>query len=338
MVVISKYISNQLTAGPKAKVDVEKILKEQFKADIKTFKYTDKEENSKIKRIILKVKKLLFTIKNIKKDEIILIQFPFSNEMFLTKKAKNKIALIHDLDGLRREDEKLNKREIAFLNTCKYIVAHNDKMKQYLIKQGIEESKIHVLELFDYLCDEDKKNIERSKTSLKEIAYAGNLISNKSPFLYQLNPDKMNFSLALYGKGIEKDINEKMKYKGAFQPEKLPNCIQADLGLVWDGNYDESDEEKSFKKYTKYNNPHKLSCYIAAGIPVIVWEKAAIADLVKKEDIGYTINSIYDINNINFEDYKLKKANVEKLMKRVRTGFYTCKIIKNILEKENSKQ
>lgn len=337
MIVISKYICNALNAGPKAKVDVEKIMKKEFDATIKTFAYTEKQEETKMKSILLKVRKLIFTFKNIKKQELTMIQVPFSNELYLTKKAQNKIALIHDLDGLRKQEELLNKKEMEFLKTCKWIIAHNRKMKEYLVSQRIKGESVFVLELFDYLCEEKKEQTStEKKKEIKSIAYAGNLVSDKSPFLYQLDEKKMNFVLELYGKGITKDLNEKMKYKGSFKPEELPNKIQSDLGLVWDGNYDESDEKKTFKNYTRYNNPHKLSCYIAAGIPVIVWAKSAVAELVEKENIGYTIHNIYDINQLNFEDYTTKKANVEKLMEKVRSGFFTNRVIEQILQEQKS--
>lgn len=338
MIVISKYICNALNAGPKAKVDVEKIMKEEFDATIKTFAYTEKQEETKLKSMLLKAKKLIFSMNNIKKQELTMIQVPFSNELYLTKKAQNKIALIHDLDGLRKQEDELNKKEMEFLKTCKWIIAHNRKMKEYLVTQGIEEEKIFVLELFDYLCKEKKEQTSKEKQkAVKTIAYAGNLVSDKSPFLYQLDEKNMNFKLELYGKGITKDINEKMKYKGSFKPEELPNKIDSDLGLVWDGNYDESDKKKTFKNYTRYNNPHKLSCYIASGIPVIVWAKSAVAEFVEKENIGYTIHSIYDINQLNFEDYTTKKENVERLMEQVRNGFYTKRVVKEILLQEKIK-
>ena len=132
--------------------------------------------------------------------------------------------------------------------------------------------------------------------------------------------------------GVFKDINnEKMLYKGVFNPEELPNKLEGNLGLVWDGNYDESDEYVTFKFYTKYNNPHKLSCYIAAGLPVIVWNKSAIADFVRKYNIGYEISNLYEINNLDFSDYEKKKENVKDLTKKVRNGYFTRKIMKVVL-------
>ena len=117
-----------------------------------------------------------------------------------------------------------------------------------------------------------------------------------------------------------------------FPPNELPDKIDGDLGLIWDGNFDESDENIKFKNYTKYNNPHKLSCYTASGIPVIVWRKAAIADFVKKYNIGYTISNIYDINNLNLADYKEKVNNIKNLQRKVRSGFFTINAMEKVLK------
>ena len=113
----------------------------------------------------------------------------------------------------------------------------------------------------------------------------------------------------------------------------MPNKIDGNLGLVWDGNFDESDEEKNYKNYTRFNNPHKLSCYIASGMPVIVWKKSAIADFVRENNIGYEISNLYDINKLDFSDYDVKKKNVEKLEQRVRKGYFTQSALSKILKK-----
>ena len=103
--------------------------------------------------------------------------------------------------------------------------------------------------------------------------------------------------------------------------------------MVWDGNYDESDQNEGFKNYTKYNNPHKLSCYIAAGLPVIVWRKSAAAQFVNKYNIGYTISNLYDINNLDFSDYEEKLKNVSVIQKKVCNGKFTKDAINKVLEK-----
>lgn len=63
MIVMSRYFCHALNAGPKAKIDVEKILNREFDAKIKTYKLKKINSESKIE----KIKRAIFTMKNIKK-------------------------------------------------------------------------------------------------------------------------------------------------------------------------------------------------------------------------------------------------------------------------------
>lgn len=330
MIVISEKQIENYNAGPKAPRDINVILRSKMNCScIEIPIKKNKNKFSKIKNILLKN----IYLSNLKKtSEYYLIQMPFSRSNYLKKfvKKNNTILLVHDLVGLRYKRKYVEKREISIYKRANFIVVHNEKMKQYLTDKGIEESKIFKLELFDYICknDNEKKLVDFDKKPI--IIYAGNLVKEKSPFLHQINQEKINYKFNLYGVGITHDINKKIKYMGSYQSDELPGRLQGDLGLVWDGNLDESDENIGFKNYTKYNNPHKLSCYIAAGLPVIVWRKAAIADFVKKYNIGYTISNIYDINNIDFSDYKEKLKNVQGLSEKVKNGYFTKKVIKEI--------
>ena len=331
MVTISQYASNSLNAGPKAKLDVENILKSEFKSKVHTLKLNGKEDNGKIiNRIIYLLKKMFFSLRYLHGKDLTIIQFPFLNNLFFTKKLKHKIAFIHDLDGIRKQDKRIEEREIKFLNTCEGIIAHNNTMKDYLVEKGINKQKIYVLGLFDYICRTEENNDKELYSKTIEIVYTGNL--DKAPFLKQIKSEKMNFEMNVYGELNGKFENKKIKYKGKYSPDELPGKIEGNLGLVWDGNFDESDENEGFKNYTKYNNPHKFSCYIAAGLPVIVWKKMAISEFVTKENIGYTINSIYDINEIDFKDYEIKKKNVKEISKKVQNGIYTQNVIKEVLK------
>lgn len=330
MKIFSQYVCNNLNAGPKAKVDVERILQNEFKCEVKTLKIDKKIFSSKLSNRLFFIKKILFVRKNVKKGDRIIVQSPFSNQKIITNMLKNQTVLIHDIDGIRENDDEKIEKEVAFYKECKYVIAHNKKMKEFLVEHGVASDKIIELELFDYLCENEKEF--ESKSFDKEnvrVVYAGNL--KKSPFIQQIESEEIKFKFNLYGIGIEKDINDKMIYKGAFQPDELPNKLEGDLGLVWDGNFDESDENEGFKKYTKYNNPHKLSCYMAAGLPVVAWEKAAIADFIIKNNVGYVIKNIYEINNIDFSDYEEKRKNAIEIGKKVRSGHFTKEAIRKIL-------
>ena len=321
MRVISQYIANNNNAGPKAKVDIEKILNDNYGAEIFTYKI----DPSSKKGILTKIRKFLFSYNAFHTKDLVLVQLPYTNKLYIIKKAKNKIAIIHDIDGLRYQNNDLLKQEIKALNNYKCVIVHNKSMKAFLNANGLKVKTVE-LDLFDYLIN---SKIEFNKSILKKdnpkIAYPGNLEPKKASFIYNLDEKKMNFELHVYGSGFNKTDNKKISYMGSFEPSILPTKFQSDLGLVWAGEMDESDENLIEKNYNKYNTPHKLSCFIAAGLPVIIWEKAAAADIVLKYNIGYTIKNIYDINNLNFDNYEEVKRNVEILSEKVRNGEFIKK-------------
>ena len=327
--VLSTYISTYLNAGPKAKKDVEKILNQTH--DFKLL-FVNMYNKNKLEKLISILKKIYLVKIKCKKGDIVITQEPFLGRYYFTSNLKNHIALIHDIEGLRNNSSKKLQREIKIYDSCKYIISHNQSMTNFLIKKGIDRNKIINLDLFDYLAsDKIKEEYSFNKNDIKLI-YPGNLSKEKSPFIYQLDSNKLNFKINLYGIGIDKDISDKLIYKGSFEPDEI-NDLEGDIGLIWDGNYDESDEDIWYKNYTKYNNPHKLSCCMAMGIPVIVWEKAAIADFVKKNNVGYTIRNIYDINNLDFDNYDIKRKNAIRIGKMVREGYYTKQAIEKIIKK-----
>lgn len=330
MRVISQYIVSNNDAGPKAKIDVEKLLRKNYNAKI----YTNKINNNQEKRIFSKIKKFLFSYIHLKTNETTVIQIPYTNKCEILNLSKNKIGIIHDVNGLRYNDEKLLKEEIKAFNQYNGIIVHNDVMKNELIKNGLTTKTVE-LKLFDYLIDRDIQ-IKNEKFDAKNvrIAYPGNLEMNKAKFVYELEEENMNFKLCLYGDYLEKEKlnNKKIEHKGSFSSEKLIENLNADLGLVWSGKIDESDQENGEKGYTRYNMPHKLSCFLAAGIPVIVWEKSAAAQIIDEYNVGYKINNIYDINKIDFKDYDIKKENAIKISEKIRNGYFTQTAINDILK------
>ena len=339
--VITLKTTANFNAEQKAPSDIVNFLKDKFDARATFIKGTNNTRNIFIKLL----KRFKFTYEFIKarlKGEIVILQFPMFetttllNKLFLFNmnflNKKKTIILIHDLDGIRNQNEQAYKQDLDRINKVNYVIVHNEIMKKKLEDDGVK-AKIYVLELFDYLCDYSNKNLENKNINFNnpEVIYAGNLAKEKSPFIHQLDKKKMKFTLNLYGVGIGKNINNKIIYIDKYHSNELPNKIKGNLGLIWDGNLDDSDKDIGMKNYTKYNNPHKLSCYMAAGIPVIAWEEAAISNFIKKHKVGYVIKNIYDINNINYNNYEEILENAKKIQVNVRNGYYTTRVIKEIL-------
>lgn len=321
---ISAIFNEKKNAAPKAPADIDYILGTIGKT--RKVRILRKNKNYKWKVYFN------FLISRLRKG-IIVLQYPLVlNEKVYDLLPQNRtIIFIHDLAGLRKNDEKLINIELKVLSKFNYIVIHNDKMKKFLISKGINEKNLYNLEIFDYISQKHQKNEVLSENNFK-IVYPGNLKKDKSPFIYQLEESKMKFELFLYGINIDGYTNKKIFYKGSFEPDDI-DFIEGDIGLIWDGNFDESDENDGFKNYTKFNNPHKVSCCLACEMPVIVWKKSAIADFVIKNNIGYTISNLYDINNLDFSDYSIKKKNAIYIGRKIREGYYTKKVLKEIINK-----
>lgn len=83
--------------------------------------------------------------------------------------------------------------------------------------------------------------------------------------------------------------------------------------------------------YLKYNNPHKLSLYVASGIPVITWNQAAIAEFIQENDIGFTVDGIDQISTkisqLNEKVYSRYCKNILKLQDKAIKGEYTSHAI-----------
>ena len=321
MKVLSLIYKTEKNAGPKATSDVDKILQKEYNAEI-----------IKLYRVgNFRIRTLLTFVKYMFSKDILVLQMP----MILKAKAykilpkKRTILLIHDINGLRHQDKEILDKELNIYKQFRYIIVHNDVMKQFLVENGIDESTIFVLELFDYLVD--KTNTSDNK-DVAEFVYTGNLLKEKSPFLYQFKDGELKYHINAYGLNAEDSLNKMISYKGSFESEDLSK-IEGKIGIVWDGNKDEQDESDEYKNYTKYNNPHKLSCYMACGLPVAVWRKAATSSFVEKNNIGYLIDTLDDINNIDFSTYDEKKKNVEIIQKKVINGEYTKTVFGKVLEK-----
>lgn len=334
MKVFTTYDPKVKNAGFKAKYDIEKILEETY-PDCKSITITyDDSLKSQIVGKYYGIRKILRIMSNIRKGDTIVVQHPLTTQKKILKNAGRKICIIHDLDGLRAGSYEVSSAQIDFIKCFDKIISHNQSMTKVLVDSGIEKEKIVNLELFDYLCKSSKERKNTFNPKNLKVVYSGNLAEDKCPFIYQLDNLEFDFNVNLYGVGLDgKRIKNKKKIheKGCFSPDS-PEEIEGDLGLVWDGVVSGFEDENTTKNYNKYNNPHKLSCYIAAGIPVVVWRKAAIAKFVTDNKIGYLIDRIDEIDKLEFSDYDEKFKNVQKISKRVKEGYYTKRAMKKAMK------
>lgn len=321
MIVLSLLYTDKKNAGPKAPSDISRILADHYHARISQL---SRRGNFRLKAAIK-----LFTTGLFHRHELIVVQHPYLYKgwtyHFIPR--RNAVLLVHDISGFRNQDPVLEKKEQSVFSHFNTIIVHNQAMKELLLERGIPEKKLYVLEIFDYLAASLPDNSGPSDTPVR-IVYAGNL--RKSPFIYQLDSSRMNYHLALYGLGLDHDLTDHISYEGSFDPDDL-SMLKGNAGLIWDGAADDSDQNEPLKNYTRYNSPHKLSCYIAAGLPVIVWRQAAVAPFVAQNDIGYLIDTLDDINTLDFSLLPQKRKNVLHLGEKVRSGGFTTTVFDQIM-------
>lgn len=318
-------------AGTKARNDTAEILKNMgFEQKI-----VFNRNHSNFRRlfeVIFNISKIGSSLKN---DELIVLQYPYQVKIMklilkrldrLRKKTGCIIViLIHDIVYLRGEKyvtqdlNAIRKAEINFFNYADAIISHNQIMTEELVHSGLQ-TKIFEVGIFDYL--HQGNTVEKRYNPEKiQIVFAGNLSNEKSGFIYSYTPDD-GVEFNLYG-NKPNELKTHFNYKGSFPPNELINNIEGNYGLVWDGPSANSCEG-SYGNYLRYNNPHKFSLYVAAGLPVIVWKQSALAAYVERNDIGICINSLEEITskvkNVEVERYHIMLSNVKKIQNNVTSG------------------
>lgn len=231
------------------------------------------------------------------------------------------ICFIGDIDGIKDGDkEKLN-REIKLLNRYRYFIVHNAAMLQW-VEQHIPGSRSAAINFFDFLA----KPFEGNRSVSGAVVFAGNL--GKSLFLEKLG-ELVSLAPAthflLYGPGYTALMRSQKSttWLGIEKPYDLPVKLIGSFGLLWDGD-SINEPGGSLGDYMQYISHHKISLYILGGLPVIVPATAGTAPLVERYKIGFTINSLYEIEDkirkITNEEYQQMKKNMQPLAEKISKG------------------
>jgi hypothetical protein len=234
-------------------------------------------------------------------------------------------VLLHDLDSLRFADSP-KERELAVLRLFDGIVSHNPAMTQWLREGGIR-SPIADLNLFDYRCGASGGPWHLDNmTAPLQVASCGNLSLGKARYIYDPRLSALQgVELDLYGAFFEPERmpSQRLQYRGVFDPDTPALKKRYHFGLVWDGTGVDQCEG-SYGNYMRYNNPHKLSLYVALGLPVVVWREAAIAEFVQRCGIGTTVSDLRELGTlaqrVSNDEYRSMVRNIKPLSQAVRRG------------------
>lgn len=333
--------SSDGNAGPKAPRDISDIMEKTGRVESILLEAGENQDYPLFLRLIQELKRVRM------KNQKVILQYPLQPFLFYEQQERfaeaysyldpdKTIMWIHDINQIRFADHPVYQAEMKWLQPFRRFIVHNGAMKSYL--QGRLQMDLCLQnEIFDYVCGASKQKNSRLQNAEgeRQIVFAGNLRHAKSPFLYELEKEKMRFTINAYGRREELIENEKICYCGGFDADVLPERLRGDLGLVWDGSADSTDEN-TYKNYTRYNAPHKFSCYMAAGLPVIAWREAAIAEVIQKYQVGYLIDNLYEINDLDFSRYSEYQKNAQALGEKVRSGYFTKRVFAQVEERWNA--
>lgn len=324
--VWSETLVENATAGPKARKDVVRFM--QSRARILEYRHSTKL----LEKFAYAIAHILtFAIKLNRNDELY-VQYPlFIGQRWcirLFKRLYNLrlIYVIHDLDYARGMGSK--EHEMSDLQYADVIIAQTPRMSEMLAKEPKISARLVTLNLFDYWMDEvDVKNVDASENvaqnNIIKIVVAGNLARNKANYVHQLkNLEDVQFQLyGLMSPDEQQSAESKnVKYLGAFKANSPPK-FSANFGLVWDGDSLDTCSGQ-MGKYLEINAPHKASLYLGRGMPIVVWNKSALAEFVKQNKVGVCVECLLDIKSIviDGEEYEDMLCNANALSVQIKSG------------------
>lgn len=246
------------------------------------------------------------------------------------------VGLFHDFDEIQHKDRAagpLLGETQALVDLLDKWVVHNARMKAWLQSKGVPAEKMVTLELFDYLSGFVPQKRPRR---FDPIVLAGRLDAMKSAYVKGLR-ELEGLSFNLYGlrEPTADWVAERVRACGVFSPDELPAKLEGGWGLVWDGDSMDTCSGPT-GNYLRYNNPHKASLYLCAGLPLIVWRQSALSELVEREGLGLIVDSLRDVKSridaLTDEAYDALVDRVREFSVRVRTGAFTERAFREVID------
>ena len=257
------------------------------------------------------------------------------------------LCFINDMNAFRYGAERLaaangeGRRELDLIAAANTVLAPNRNTVQMLAEAGVHVELIPV-GIWDYLLKENqitameeaRERAECDGESL-HIAFAGNL--DKSEFLTAMEVPE-GIVMELWGRLDERKqhaLPAGCRYHGVLSSEEIPIAIcTMDYGLVWDG-VGENAIEGGLGEYLRYNNSHKCALYLAAGVPVIVWEESGMAHFVREHACGVVIGCLKELAEVLREaDYGKLKENAMRVAPLLQQGYYLRRAIDTAMKRE----
>lgn len=313
---ISRSYKDCRTAGNKAKSDYEDIMAAAGGVNLGLRRSYGRGAIATFARNLAGVVRFGMCVR---KGDTVVLQYPVKKYFSLLcrlarLRGARTVALVHDLGSCRRRKLTVA-QEMRRLGRADVVAATNGVMARWLEEQGMDAGRLEALGLHDYLCDARPAAESAGGRPKMSVAYAGSLNMRKNSFLLRMAEIGAGLRVELYGSlkdyrpadGAATHIRE----HGFVEPEAFIAGAEGAWGLVWDG--DSLDGcTGDWGEYLRLNTPHKSAFYLRAGLPLIVWSKAAIAPIVRERGLGLCVDSLRElpeaIGRVSAQEYERMRA------------------------------
>lgn len=331
---ISKNYRHITNAGDKAKTDIEAVMDG---LGYRNVGLPQSRETNSVKAYFITLASMLRGISRLHRGDTLVLQYPLKKYYdFVVRQACRKgvrvVTVIHDLGSFRRKKLTVEE-EVARLNSSSAIVVHSPAMRDWLKARGVTVPMV-VLGLFDYRSATAATPTTAPLTRKPRLMFAGSVSPANNGWIYRLAEAVPDVDIILYGGDFDESRRRpNLIEKGFVDSDTLIATAEGEYGVVWYG--DSLDEGAGpLGDYLQYNAPHKTSLYLRAGLPVIIWDKAALAHIVKELGVGICVPSLRHIDRVlatvTPEQYALMRENAAIVSARLARGAFITKALAEV--------
>lgn len=269
----------------------------------------------------------------VRAGDLVVFQYPTYNGLRYEKTFCDRVQargakfamFVHDAEAIRAiyTDE-----ELGVFNECDALITHNPAMTTKLAEMGVKVP-MFANYAFDFLSDASRDFYVQARGSFeKRLVFAGNL--DKSRFLANWSYDT---PITAFGSTPQHFVmDDRVDYRGSFAQEQLPFELPYGFGMAWDSDTNnENGGADTYRDYTRYNNPHKVSMYLASGLPVVLWSQAGMARFVTANHVGLVIDSLDDVDRVMAalepEELQDMLQHAQAMRDALRSGFFTRRVL-----------
>ena len=339
---ISKNYRHTQSAGDKAKTDIETIMSA---TGYRNLGLKQNRSKNAVKAYFVTLASEMLGVMRLHRGDLLVVQYPLKKYYdFVVDKAVKRgakvVTVIHDLGSFRRKKLTVDE-EIARLNRSAVVVVHSEAMREWLVAHGLT-TKTVVLGLFDYLSESTAKKEHASDGQRRRVMFAGNCSPSDNGWIYELARTEPDVDIVLYGGGVdETQAAQNIQAMGYVDSDTLIAKAEGDYGVVWYGS--SLDEGAgALGEYLRYNAPHKTSLYLRAGLPVIIWDQAALADIVRRLDVGICVPTLRGLGDVlasvSPERYEAMRANAAAVAEKLSKDEFISEALtsaENMIDSEN---